>query len=168
MREITVCVGLQRAYLSEKGVKYIGKQAEDFKVRVLDYLKSVSGDIFFTREIHRKNDPFYREGRSNSVVGSYDVEIVEMFKSFPKLIINTSRYNALYRTLLDSELSKIKPDRVVLLGVETHTNVLFTAEELRNRDYEVQVYEALTASKDSYMHASGINILSNILSVDVG
>ena len=64
-------------------------------------------------------------------------------------------------------LNKIKPRRVYVIGVETHTNVLFTAEELRNRGYDVKVFEALVMSDDDYLHALGITLLSNTLSVRI-
>lgn len=167
MNQVIIGMGLQRAYLHNAGSKYIGEEAEILKVRVKDFLENKSCPIFYTREIHCIKDTFFRCDKSNSIVGSLDIEIVEMLKPFSKLMLNTSRYNAFYRTPLESELKKVGPDQVVLIGVETHSNILFTAEELRNRGYDVLVIEALTQSRDAYMHASGINILSNTLSVDI-
>lgn len=166
MGDLIIGMGLQRAYLHPTGCKYIGDSADTLKSRLEDFLDS-EGDgkrIVFTREIHQINDEFFKGERSNSIVGSLDIEIIESLKRFPKLLVNVCRYNALYMTPLDSELKKYKPSNIILVGVETHTNILFTAEELRNRNYNVVVVEALTSSKDSYMHASGINILSNTLS----
>ena len=169
MSAVVIGLSLQKAYLDKKGNQYIGEQANTLKIRLKDYFKNLNKNniIFFTREIHNTNDSFYRGNRSHTVVGSSDIEIIETLKPYPKFMINTSRYNALYMTPLESELKKTGFKRVYLVGVETHTNVLFTAEELRNRGYEVTVYEPLVSAQDSYMHAAGINILSNTLSVDV-
>jgi nicotinamidase-related amidase len=169
MSDVVIGLSLQKSYLNKTGAQYLGEHAETLKIRLRDYFKSINGKhtVYFTREIHNTNDIFYRGSKSHAIVGSSDIEIIEILKPYPKFMINTSRYNALFMTPLESELKKAGFKRVYLVGVETHTNVLFTAEELRNRGYEITVYEPLVASQDSYMHAAGINILSNTLSVDV-
>jgi len=167
--DVVIGLSLQKSYFSKDGAQYIGESAETLKIRLKEYFQLIDNKhlIYFTREIHQTSDSFYRGTRSHSIVGSSDIEIVESFKPYPKFMINTSRYNALYMSPLESELKETGAKRVYLVGVETHTNVLFTAEELRNRGYEVTVYEPLVASQDSYMHAAGINLLSNVLSVEV-
>ena len=169
MSDAVIGLSLQKSYLSKAGAQYIGDQAEALKVRLKEFFKTVDkkNTIYFTREIHNTNDIFYRNSRSHAIVGSSDIEIIETLKPYSKFMINTSRFNALYMTPLESELKKAGFKRIYLVGVETHTNVLFTAEELRNRGYEVIVYEPLVASQDSYMHAAGINVMSNTLSVEV-
>ena len=167
--DVIIGLSLQKSYFNKDGAQYLGESAENLKIRLKEYFNSIGNNliIFFTREIHQTSDIFYRSTRSHSIVGSFDVEIVESLKPYPKFMINTSRYNAFFMTPLESELKKTGAKRVYLVGAETHTNVLFTAEELRNRDYEVVVYEPLVAAQDSYMHAAGINIISNVLSVEV-
>ena len=167
--DVVIGLSLQKSYLNKDGAQYLGESAEILKERLKDYFKLVDNrhTIFFTREIHQTDDSFYRGTRSHSIVGSSDIEIVECLKPYPKFMINTSRYSALFMSPLESELRKTGAKRVYLVGVETHTNVLFTAEELRNRGYDVTVYEHLVNSQDAYMHAAGINLLSNVLSVDV-
>lgn len=166
---ILIAMGLQRAYFHPQGTRYLGERSDILKIRLDEYLKKVPHDtvIYFTREIHQTNDVFFRNSRSYALVGTPDIEILEPFKQYPKFIVNTTRYSAFYMTPLESELKKIGAKMVTIVGVETHTNVLFTAEELRNRDYEVIVPEALVISEDDYMHAAGINLLSNVLSVNV-
>lgn len=169
MSNIVIGMSLQNSYFNKKGAQYLGEQIDILKIRLKEYFKTVDGKctIFFTREIHQTNDSFYREHTSHAIVGSPDIEIIEALKPYPKFMINTSRYNSFYMTPLESELRKLKVDRIYLVGVETHTNILFTAEELRNRGYEVTVYESLVAACDSYMHSIGINLMSNTLSVDI-
>lgn len=167
--DVVLGLSLQKAYFNKDGSQYIGDNADTLKIRLKEYFNLIDNKyiVFFTREIHQTSDSFYRSTRSHSVVGSSDVEIVETFKPYPKFMINTSRYNSFFMTPLEAELKKTGAKRIYIVGVETHTNVLFTAEELRNRGYEVTVYEPLVASQDAYMHAAGINILSNVLSVDI-
>jgi len=168
--DAVIACGLQNAWFSKKGSMYLGDRADVLKVRMESYLREQrarGGLIFGVREVHHASDTFYRRGRSHSVVGSHDVDIPEAFKPHLKLIVNATRPSAFFATMLDSELGKARPERVHVVGLETHMAVLFTAEELRNRDYEVVVPEALTSSSDEYLHALGVNLLANSLSVVV-
>lgn len=168
--EAVIACGLQKSYFHKSGTKYLGDKAEILKVRLVSYLRSLDRKkttVFLVREVHQPNDKFYLRTKTHSLVGTPDIEIPEAFKPYVKMVINTTRPNALYSTPLESELNKIKPRRVYVVGAETHTNVLFTAEELRNRGYEVKAYEALMMSEDDYLHALGITMLSNTLSVRI-
>ena len=170
IKNVIIVCGAQKAYFHEKGSRYMGEKSEILKIRIIEYLKDLdreSNVVFFTREVHQVNDRFFQNSKTYGVVGSPDIEVPEVFKPYVKFIINTSRYSSFYMTPLESELSKIKPQKVFLIGVETHTTVLFTAEELRNRDYSVVSYEALLSSEEDFMHNLGINILCNTLSVDI-
>lgn len=169
MDNVLIGLSLQRAYFHPDGSYYMGEKAEVLKPRILEYLKEKksSCDIIFTREVHSPSDKFYRNSKSHSLVGSADVEIMEMFKPFPKLMVNVTRADAFFMTPLESELHKRKPRSVTLIGVETHNNVLFTAEHLRNLDYDVTVPEALVNSYHEFIHVAAINILCNGLSVSV-
>jgi nicotinamidase-related amidase len=168
--DVVVACGIQHAYFGKTGTRYLGEKADVLKVRIESFLKQEHGRgslIFAAREVHQPDDPFYRQMKSHSVVGSQDIEIPEAFKPYIKLVVNTTRPSAWYATMMESEMHKAKPSKVFVLGVETHLAVLFTAEEFRNRGYEVIVPEALTASDDDYLHALGVNLLANSLSVVV-
>lgn len=170
MSELIIACGIQKAYLHPEGSKYMGEQADIIDTRLKSYLKtSLKPDtiVYIVREVHQPDDSFFVEERTHSTVGTKDIQIPEFYKAYSKLFINSMRYNALYRTLLESEIHKIKPKRILLVGFETHSMVLFTAEELRNRNYPVHVIEALVASRDEYLHAAGITLMRNFLSVEV-
>lgn len=167
MSQVIIACGMQKAYISSSCSRYFGQRTETLKERLKDYFTKVPKDsiIFFTREVRQSNDSFFRTSKSYGLVGTPDIEIPEIFKPYPKFIINTTRHSAFYKTPLESELHKIKPSLVSLVGFETHTTVLFTAEELRNREYEVHIEEPLVISEDDFLHTAAINILSNTLSV---
>jgi len=170
MSNIVVACGLQKSYLDPQGTCYLGDRVQGMEVRWLEFLKeskSKGYKIFFTREIHNNDDGFYKGLRTHSMVGTLDVDIPEKFKPFIDYIINTNRFSAFYETALGSEIYKLKPKEVIIVGVETHTNVLFTVEEFRNRGYDVSVIEHLTLASDDYLHAIGVTILGDILSVNI-
>jgi nicotinamidase-related amidase len=169
MSDVVIGIGLQRAYFHPDGSRYLKDRADVLKVRLEDYFRKVPSStiIYFAREIHQSNDSFYRNSKSYALVGTPDIEIVETFKTYPKFIINVTRHSAFFMTPLESELRKLGAKTVTVVGVETHAGVLFTVEELRNRDYEVIVPEALITAEDDYMHAVGINIMCNALAAHV-
>lgn len=169
-KNVIVACGLQKAYFHKDGSRYMGEKSDIMKVRIKDYLKTVDFNnvvLYFLREIHQTNDTFYANTKTHSIVGSKDIEIPDDIKPYVKIIVDVNRYNGFYKTMLESELYKIKPKMVYLLGFETHTTILFTAEELRNREYNVTVLEPLVTSEDEYLHANAITLMKNFLSVNI-
>lgn len=167
---IVLAFGLQKTYLHRDGSVSLGDNEEVYKYRLKDYLSSLNQEankLYLIREIHAPSDQFFCRDRTHSLVGSRDIEIPEIFKQYFKIIINTTRYNALYKTPLESEIYKIDPEKIILIGFETHTNVLFTAEELRNRNYNVSVIEPLVMSRDITLHTTAISLMSDALSVSI-
>lgn len=169
MKNVVIACGMQKAYFSNQCPRYFEDKTETLKARLVDYFNKVLKDsvIIFTREVRQPNDTYFLTSKSYGLVGTPDIEIPELFKPYSNFIINTNRYSAFYMTPLESELYKLKPASVSLVGFETHTTILFTAEELRNRGYEVHISEPLVLSEDDFMHTAAINILSNALSVFV-
>lgn len=170
MSTLLLACGIQNAYLHPEGSKYMGETSKVMDMRLKSYFKSTKKPetiVYIIREVHQPNDKFFSEQKTGEIVGSKDISIPEFYKAYSKLFINTMRYNALYGTLLESEIYKLKPEKIYLIGFETHTHILFTAEELRNRDYSVSIIEALTCSSDEYLHAIGVTILRNFLNVDI-
>jgi len=169
-KNVVIACGLQKAYLHPQGTKYFGEKSDIMRVRIKDYLKSLDFSqniLYLLREIHQTNDNFFSNTVTHSIVGTKDTEIPEEIKPYVKIVVDVTRYSGFYKTLLESELHKIKPKNIYLLGFETHTLILFTAEELRNRGYKVTLLEPLIASEDDYLHAMGITLMKNFLAVDI-
>lgn len=167
---LILCCGLQKAYLSPKGSKTLGEKAFILDVRLKSYFKALDlqqNTVYMIREVRQPDDTFFVNQKTGFLVGSDDIEVPEFYKAYYKFVYNTIRYNALYKTPLESEIYKLKPEKIILVGVETHSIILFTAEELRNRGYQVSVIEPLVTSKDDYLHAVGINLLRNTLNCNI-
>ena len=63
-------------------------------------------------------------------------------------MIVKKRYSAFFGTDLDARLSKIRPDVLVIAGVNTHACVRMTAIDAYQRDYDVIVAAECVASSD--------------------
>jgi nicotinamidase-related amidase len=167
---LIICCGLQKSYIHPEGSRYLGEQANILDIRLKSYFKTLNlkeNIVYILREVHQPDDTFFSNKKSGSLIGSEDIEIPEFYKAYSKFVYNVIRYNAFYKTPLDSEVYKLKPTKVYIVGVETQSTVLFTAEEFRNREYDVTVIEPLVTSKDDYLHAIGITLLKNFLNVNI-
>ena len=67
-------------------------------------------------------------------------------------VIVKHRYSAFFRTTLDDVLSTMKPDVLVVGGVNTHACVRATVIDAYQRDYEIAVASECTASYDDEHH----------------
>lgn len=149
-------------YLKPHGSAYIGdEKAEKIKKDLKAYLKNVDTNntkVFFTREVRSLEDKYHVAKTSGFFVGSDDIEVVESFKYFCNTIINTLRANALFKTPLLSELRKLDVHKITLMGLELSSSIIFTASELRNLGYAIEVLEPLTTSSSSYLHSAAISL----------
>lgn len=157
----------QNSFFDPKGSVYMGEKAETLKVRLEDYLKNFPGKRIFFREKHGEGDDFFSNGKTHSIVNSFDFNVYESFKKYADIFYDKIRYSAIYTTGFEVFLKKEKVTSVTIVGVETHTSVLFTAEEIRNRGFDVFIVEPLLSSRDEYLHNSAITLMTNYLGVRV-
>jgi len=146
----------------------MGEKAEILKIRMKDYLSNFNGKRVFFREQHAVNDSFFVGDKTHSISTTEDFQIEPSLKPYADLFFDKTRYSAFFGTNLDSFYSREKIDSVTLIGIETHTSILFTAEELRNRGASVTIVEPCTASRDDYLHASAISLMINYLGIRIG
>lgn len=158
----------QNSFLSKAGEVYMGERAEVLKVRLKDYLSGFSGKKVFFREKHSQQDSFFVNDKTHCLVTTKGFEVTEILKPYADIFYDKTRYNSFFKTGLDSFLKRQKVKSVKLAGVETHTSVLFTAEGLRNRGYDVTVIEPCCMSRDEHMHSYAIALMANFLGVKVG
>lgn len=157
----------QNSFLSKSGTVYMGEKAEILKIRLKDFISGFEGKRVFSKELHPMGDKFFGGEKTHSIPTSPDTLIIPELKPFVDNVVEKTRYDAFYKTTLESFLAREKVKAITLMGVETHTSVLFTAEELRNRGFEVKVIEPCTMSTDNYMHNYAISLMRNSLGVDV-
>jgi nicotinamidase/pyrazinamidase len=158
----------QNSYLDSKGSVYLGEKAEIMRVRLLDYISDFSGKIFFFLEKRGQADSFFANDKTHSIVNTFDYRIERNLKKFASIKIEKIRYSGFFQTDFEKYLKMEKIKDVTIIGLETHTSILFTAEELCNREIHVRVIEPLTASRDDYMHNVAISLMVNHLGVKLG
>ena len=167
MNDIVLVMCAQNSYLSPEGSVYLGDRAEILRVRLADWLSDCGMKRIFFRESRSIQDQFYRGDSTHSIATSDDFLIHPDLKKYADITYDKIRYGAFFGTDLESFLKREKLRTAILLGLETHTSILFTAEELRNRDYEVRVVEPCCMSRDDYLHGWAISLMRNCLGVGV-
>jgi nicotinamidase-related amidase len=158
----------QNSYLDPQGSVYMGDKAEVLKVRLADYLSTYVGRRVFFREKRAERDTFFVNDKTHSVVNTSSYSVEDSLKKYADIYYDKTRHSGFFETGFEILLKKERVTEVTIVGLETHTSVLFTAEELRNRGIEVTVIEPLVASRDDYMHTAAISIMANHLGVRVG
>ncbi|HZK17789.1 MAG TPA: isochorismatase family cysteine hydrolase, partial [Clostridia bacterium] len=81
--------------------------------------------------------------------------------------IYKSRYSSFHNTNLDDLLRELQPTEIHIVGVCTNICVLYTVEELCNRDYKTLVYKEGVASFDADAHLWAIKQMENVLGAKV-
>ena len=157
----------QNSFLSEQGSVYMGEKAEILKVRLKDYLSGFSGTKIFFRESHAPGDTFFSTDKTHSVATSDDFSVPECLRKYANYYIDKTRYSAFFDCPLESTLMHNKVKSVGLVGLETHTSILFTAEELRNRGYEVTAIEPCLMARDESMHGFALTLMRHYLGVKI-
>jgi len=167
MQTALFIMNAQNSFFSPSGSVYMGDKAEILRIRLEDYLSGINGLKVFFREKHAVEDDFFISDKTHSIVNTEDFHIIESLRKYSSIIFDKTRYSAFYNTGLDVFLKKEHVEKVIMAGIETHTSILFTAEELRNRGYEVTVIEPCTMSRDNFLADFAISLMKNCLSVSI-
>lgn len=158
----------QNSYLSPTGTVYMGERAEILKIRLIDFLKDFKGKRVFFREKRSLEDTIFANDKTHSLAASDDFHVESSLKEYADLFFDKIRHSAFFGTKLEEHLVREKVNSVFLVGLETHTSILFTAEELRNRKIDVTIIEPLIMSRDQYMHSCAVSIMIHCLGIKVG
>jgi len=144
---------------------YQGDKAETLKIRMKDYLKGFRNPKVFIREKRSINDPFYKADKTFNIATTGDYQVPDDLRPLADFFHDKTRYNALYEPKIKTFLKSYR--HIGLMGLETHTSIMFTAEELVSTGYDVTVIEPCTLSRDDYLHGYAISIMSHYLGVRI-
>ena len=90
---------------------------------------------------------------SITIAGTAGCELLPELEHSPAdPVIVKKRYSAFFGTDLDARLSQIRPDVLVIAGVNTHACVRMTAIDAYQRDYDVIIAADCVASSDPEHH----------------
>jgi nicotinamidase-related amidase len=107
----------------------------------------------FARDL---SDAFLDMRRNNvrvTIVGTDGCELLPELERDPlEKVIVKKRYSAFFGTDLDETLAVLRPNTLVLAGINTHACIRMTAIDAYQRDYEVLIASDCVASYDAEHH----------------
>jgi nicotinamidase-related amidase len=107
----------------------------------------------FASDLHDAFPEMRAKKVSITIAGTTGCELLSELDCLPvDSVIVKKRYSAFFGTDLDARLLKLRPDFVVVAGVNTHACVRMTAVDAYQRDHEVVVAADCVASNDPEHH----------------
>lgn len=126
--------------------------------------------IIFVLDHHEPDDEEFKRFPSHCVKDTGGAKIIkELTDLLPEEgqvhYITKQRYSSFYNTNLEELLEDV--DEVHVVGVCTNICVLYTVEELCNRDMKVVVYKDGVASFDSKAHEFALGQMETVLGAKI-
>jgi nicotinamidase-related amidase len=95
-----------------------------------------------------------------TIKGTQGCQIVSELAVAPSdLVIVKKRYSAFYGTNLDQVLKRLKPDTLIIAGINTHACIRMTAIDAYQRDWEVILATDCVDSHDQEHHETSLRYM---------
>jgi len=166
MAKAVLVVDMLRCFLERGYPMYVGDKARgiipNIQRRLERELKAGS-KVFFIGDRHGPDDLEFRMFPPHCLEGTPEAEVVPELAEYAGEIIPKKRYSSFFDTSLGEQLSKLRPNKLVVCGVLTDVCVLHTVADARNRDYEVEVPLDCVASSDERAHRFALEHMEKVL-----
>jgi len=171
MRALFV-VDMLRAFLEPRRPLYCGDEARKiipFVRSKVEEFKKAGEPVYFICDSHDENDKEFERFPKHAVKGTEEARLIPELEDLSEggVFIYKRRYSAFYDTVLDDYLRANRPDVVEVVGVCTNICVLYTVEELCNRDIRVRVFRQGVASFDKNAHEWALKQMEQVLGAEV-
>ncbi len=171
MRALLV-VDMLEDFVAAGGSLYCGESAERIvpfiEEKIREYL--AGGDlVVFICDNHAPDDREFSRFPRHCVKGTPGAQVIERLRLAAAngggkvYTVSKQRYSGFYGTDLERILKENRVDQVGVVGVCTNICVLYTVEELCNRDYDVVVYRRGVASFDEEAHNFALKQMASVL-----
>ena len=172
MSRALIVVDMLVGFLEEGRPLDCGETARAIVPFVVDKAREFTdrGDpVIFVADHHDPDDAEFERFPSHCVAGSEEAEVVPELKPFleERFLVRKTRFSGFFGTHLVDLLAEIKPEVVEVVGVCTNICVLYTVEELRNRDYPTIVHRDGVASFDGQAHEFALGQMETVLGAEV-
>lgn len=172
---VLLVVDMLNDFIRKDGSLYCGESAERIVPFVQQKVKEFVArglPVIFIIDAHDPQDLEFKRFPPHCIYGSEGAELIKELKSPVEeysfaIRVPKSRFSGFFRTNLNTILTDLKPQTVEVVGVCTHICVLYTVEELCNRDYGVIVHLDGVASFDQDAHQWAIRQMKEVLGATV-
>ncbi|ANQ53209.1 cysteine hydrolase [Thermosipho sp. 1063] len=169
-----IIIDMQNDFAKEGGTLYF-KGAENVIPHILRLISNAKKEnipIILTQDWHEENDEEFKIWTKHCVKNTDGAkiidEILKLIKDYNNVyFIKKTRYSAFYNTNFDKIIKKLNITEVDLAGLVSNICVLFTAEELRNRDIKVNLFKNATNSYDQKLHELSLRLMDEVLKINI-
>ena len=167
-------IDLQRDFVDPGGALYF-EGAEGVIEPILERIELYKREklpIITTQDWHDPDDREFRVWPRHCVAGTDGARLTDRVERALEGYENhhsvkKTRFSAFYKTNFDELIKELGIDEFEVVGVVTNICVLFTVEELRNRDIPVRVMERGVKSYDEELHRFALRQMGEVLGVEI-
>ena len=166
MSDAVLVIDMLRGFLEEGYPLCCGERARHIIPNIRTLLESErqkGSQIFFINDSHTPDDPEFKMFPPHCITGTEEARVIPDLSGFKGEVIPKRRYSAFYGTPLEEKLKKLKPGKIIVVGVCTDICVMHTVADARNRDYNVEVPVDGVASFDEAAHRFALKHMDSIL-----
>jgi len=167
-------IDLQRDFVDRGGALYFegAEKVIDPILRWVEDFKKENLPIITTQDWHDPNDKEFDIWPKHCVADTDGARLTEKLekalKDYPHhFSVRKNRYSAFHNTDLEKIIKEKHINEMYVCGVVTHICVLFTVEELRNRDIPVKIITEGVASYDEELHRFALREMKEILGAEL-
>jgi len=170
MTRLLLVIDMLRDFVDEGGALDCGPAARaivPFVAELAARFRTAGDRVVFVCDAHDTDDREFFRFPAHCVAGTPGAAIVEGLAAPEDTVIAKKRFSAFYGTGLDRLLERLRPEEVHVVGVCTNICVLYTVEELANRDLKTFVYRDGVASFDQEAHRWALAQMEGVLGAEL-
>jgi nicotinamidase/pyrazinamidase len=172
MAQVLLVVDMLKGFCQEGRPLYCGpgvKSIIPFIRKLIESANERGEAVVFICDSHDPQDLEFQRFPPHCIAGSEEAEVIDELRGLARseIIIPKKRYSGFFGTNLEQVIAGLQPELVEVVGVCTNICVLYTVEELRNRDYPVRVYRRGVTSFDSGAHLFALQQMETVLGAEV-
>ena len=167
-RCVILVVDMLNGFLCEGFPLYCGAKARAIIPNVVATLdNNPRFPRVFVCDSHKPDDLEFKMFPPHCIEGTEEAELIGELQGYSGPRVKKRRFSGFFGTCLEEMLSKYGFTTVILMGVCTDICILFTAVDLRNRDYEVIIPVNCVASFDEDAHEFALCHMQKVLGVNL-
>ncbi|QRN84983.1 cysteine hydrolase [Clostridia bacterium] len=171
--EILLVIDMLNDFIKEDGALYCGPASQKMVPFVRDKIaqfRTKGAPVLFVADSHEPDDKEFDMFPPHCVKGTKGAKVLAGLMEEGDRLIHKKRYSAFYGTQLEDILDSLRKGKdltVHVVGVCTNICVLYTVEELRNRDIRTVVYREGVASFDEAAHEFALTQMESVLGAEL-
>ncbi|HUW63474.1 MAG TPA: isochorismatase family cysteine hydrolase [Spirochaetia bacterium] len=169
-RRLLLVIDMLRDFLDPGGGLDCGEAARGvipFVREKVTAFRAAGDPVVFVCDAHEPDDQEFRRFPAHCVAGTPGAEVIEGLAAPGDTMIAKKRFSAFYGTGLEELLQRLQPEEIHVVGVCTNICVLYTVEELSNRDWKTFVYRDGVASFDGMAHRVALSQMEGVLGAEL-